>query len=218
MAATSLCYVNAISVTSLANAVFLLYLGPVLAVALAALILKEQFNRFNLVILLLAFLGFMCLLDFKINFATGSSQGYLWGLGAGLCYALSIVFNRMIPKDIPALTRAFYQFLFGTLTLLPFFNKTVLSVSRTDLFWILGIGLFHGFLAFTLAIFALKHLKAVEFGTISYLEPLMASGVGLMLYGERLSGVQIVGCSLVFIAGIMQVVFAHRFAKLTKFD
>ena len=53
------CYINAIYYTSLANAAFLLYLGPLLAVGVAAIVLKEKLTLLNGGLLCLAFVGLL---------------------------------------------------------------------------------------------------------------------------------------------------------------
>jgi drug/metabolite transporter (DMT)-like permease len=60
--------------------------------------------------------------------------------------------------------------------------------------------------ALTLVITALGHLKTIEYGTISYGEPVMAALLGVALYHERISPFQAVGCFLVLAAGIARVV------------
>ncbi|TDJ03845.1 MAG: EamA/RhaT family transporter, partial [Deltaproteobacteria bacterium] len=59
LALTMLFYMKAINNTSLANAVFLLYLGPLIATGLTAIFLKEKFTYLNVGLLCLAFLGFL---------------------------------------------------------------------------------------------------------------------------------------------------------------
>ena len=63
MAMVSLCYINAINSTSLANAAFLLYLAPLIAVGMAAVLLKEKFTLLNGGLLCLAFIGFLFFLE-----------------------------------------------------------------------------------------------------------------------------------------------------------
>ncbi len=207
MSLTILCYINAINSTSLANAVFLLYLGPLIAVGASAVLLKEKFTLLNGGLLCLAFSGFLFLLKFNFSLKIDESKGCLWGIGSAICYALYIVLNRKIPQDIPALTRSFYQFLFGAITMLPFLIDTpLLSISIKDIYWLTAVGFFQGFLALSLVILALKHLKTVEYGTISYIEPLVASFIGFMLYSENLTLLQFIGCVIVFSGGMIQVI------------
>jgi len=77
MAMAILCYTKAINSTSLANAVFLLYLGPLIAVGIAALFLKEKFTFINGCLLGLAFIGFLFLLEFNVSPDINESKGYL---------------------------------------------------------------------------------------------------------------------------------------------
>ncbi len=207
LALTMLFYMKAINNSSLANAVFLLYLGPLIATGLTAIFLKEKFTYLNVGLLCIAFLGFLFLLEFKFTISLYNSQGFLWGAGAAICYALYIVLNRIIPKEINSMTRSFYQFLFGLIIMLPFlFTATNLSISIKDIYWLTGIAFFQGFLAITLIIIAIKNLKAVEYGTISYIEPLVASLIGFILYSEQLTILQLIGCAIVFSGGLIQVV------------
>jgi len=198
---------KAINGTSLANAVFLLYLGPLIATGLTVIFLKEKFTYLNVGLLCLAFLGFLFLLEFKFLSTFSNSQGFIWGIGAAICYALYIVLNRIIPKEINSMTRSFYQFLFGLIIMLPaLFMVPNLSITIRDVYWLTGIAFFQGFLAISLIILAIKNLKAVEYGTISYVEPLVASLIGFMLYNEQLSTLQLIGCAIVFSGGLIQVV------------
>ncbi len=206
MAMVSLCYINSINSTSLANAAFLLYLAPLIAVGIAAIILKENFTLLNGGLLCLAFLGFLFFLEFKFSLNADKSKGFLWGIGSAIFYALYIVFNRKIPGEIPALTRSFYQLLFGAITMLPFLDASIQSVSLKDINWLMAIGLFQGFMAISLFTFAVKHLNTVEYGTISYIEPLVASIIGVVLYSESLSFLQFTGCAIIFSGGMLQVI------------
>ncbi len=206
MAMVSFCYINAINSTSLANAAFLLYLAPLIAVGIAAVLLKEKFAFLNGGLLCLAFLGFLFFMEFKFSLNMDESKGFLWGIGSAITYALYIVFNRKIPLQIPALTRSFYQLLFGTVTMLPFLDASIQSVTLKDINWLMAIGLFQGFLAISLFTFAVKHLKTVEYGTVSYVEPLIASLIGVFLYSECLTLFQFVGCGIIFSGGMIQVI------------
>ncbi len=206
MAMVSLCYINAINSTSLANAAFLLYLAPLIAVGIAAVLLKEKFTLLNGGLLCLAFLGFLFFLEFKFSLNIDESKGFLWGIGSAVSYALYIVFNRKIPEETPALTRSFYQLLFGAITMLPFLDASILSVTLKDINWLVAIGFFQGFLAISLFTFAVKYLKTVEYSTVSYIEPLIASLIGVIIYSESLTLLQFVGCAIVFSGGMLQVI------------
>jgi drug/metabolite transporter (DMT)-like permease len=198
-------YIKAIETSFLANAVFLLYLGPLIATGLAVIWLKEKLTLVKISLLGVAFFGCFLLLEFKLSFSSINSGGAGWGILSGICYSLFIVANQKISPAIPALNRAFYQLLFGTISLIPFVTLANLKIAQTDWYWLIGIGFCQGFLALTLAISALKRLSAQEYGMIAYLEPLMATLIGLLLYSEWLSPGQALGCALIFTAGVAQI-------------
>jgi len=70
--------------------------------------------------------------------------------------------------------------------------------------------LFQGFLATTLLVTAIKYLKTIEYGTISYIEPLVASIIGFMLYSEQLSSLQFIGYAIVLSVGVLQIVSTKK--------
>lgn len=210
-----LCYTNAINNTSLANAAFLLYLAPVIAVALAAVLLKEKFTLRNGLLLGFAFLGFLFIIEFQFLFDLEESKGYLWAMGSALCYALFIVLNRNITATVPALTRSFYQLLFAALVMLPFIDDSILDLTKSDYYWLIAVGFFQGFLATTLLIFAIKCLKTIEYGTISYIEPLVATIIGYLLYSENLTLLQFIGCTIVLASGVILVISSKNNKNLS---
>lgn len=203
-----LCYMNAINDLTLAQAAFLLFLGPLIATGLATITLKERLTVSNFIPLLLAFIGFLSLMKLDFSFGSADSDGYWWGLGAGFCYALYIVFNRQIPNHIGVSTRSFYQFLVGAIVLIPFLDQSVFQIGTVDWGWLLAISFFQGFIALTLIVVAVKNLKVVEYGTISYVEPLIAAMVGFSMYDEVLTPIQFIGCVCILVAGIVQMMFS----------
>ncbi len=202
-------YMKAISTISLANSVFLLYLGPIIAAGISFLVYKERFTYLNLILISTAFIGFMFLLQFSFDIA--DNTGSILGLSAGLCYAFYIVINRRISDAVDSMKRSFYQFFFGFIVLVPFvFTLENVSISLNDIYWLTGISFFQGFLAITFIIIAIKNLKAIEYGTISYVEPLVASLIGYLLYSEQLSMLQIFGCAIILVCGLVQVIMTKN--------
>lgn len=205
-----LCYTNAIKYTSLSIAAFILNMGPVLAACLATVFLKEKFTFKKGVLLFLAFLGFMLVLEFKFSLSDSDRTGNLWAFGAAVCYSLFIVFNRNIPARISTLNRSFYQFLIAVIVMAPFINSSIGSLTMESFYWLIAIGFFQGFLALTLFTFAMKYLQAIEYGTISYMEPLVASLTGFIVYAESVSVIQVFGFIIILVVGLLQIYYSKR--------
>lgn len=196
-------YSKAIRLLSLAQSGFLLYLAPLIVSILGVVILKERFSIFKAGCIFASFIGSLFLLDLNFSFYGGSGLGKLFGIGSALCYALFIILNRMIPKDISGLSRTFYQLLFGSCFLLPFisFGPAHGQPQPKEILFLLGVGFFQGYIALSLVIYSLKLLKGYEYGAVSYLEPVAAALAGYFFYGESLSGLQAAGCVIIILAG-----------------
>ncbi|CAG1021451.1 hypothetical protein DOJK_00996 [Patescibacteria group bacterium] len=198
-------YIASVKATTLANAVFLLYLAPLIVSILGHFYLKEKISALNIALILLAFIGFLCLLEFNFSLAETAMRGQLFGLAAAFSYAFFILANRKIDPVMSGYSRAFYQLLCSSLVLLPFVGKIDLSALYQDAVWLLAIGFFQGFLAISLMTLALRHLQSYEYATVSYLDTIVATIAGYFIYQESLSWLQITGCVLIFAAGIMQI-------------
>ena len=73
-------YIKAIAHTSLANAVFLLYLGPLLAVGFAYFLLREKIALPSILLISLAFVGCLFVVQFDFSFSPSDALGYVYGL------------------------------------------------------------------------------------------------------------------------------------------
>ncbi len=203
-----LCYIKAIKLTTLADAAFLLYLGPLLAVAVAFVLLGERLSAASSLLILVAFLGCVLILGFGAGSNPTAWRGNLFGLGAGLFYALFIVANRMTPREIPPLTRACYQLLCAALVVAPFADFGAARPGYTDLVWALAMGFTQGLLGVGLMIFAIGRLQAYQYGTISYVEPVVAAWTGMALYGETMTLRQALGGLVILGSGIAQALLS----------
>ena len=210
-----LSYIHAIKSTTLANAAFLLYLGPALAVALGRVLLAERVAPINAWLVLLALAGCGLILDGDLRGLGRHFHGNVYAVLAALLYASFIVVNRRIPKAVCATNRAFHELLFATLTV----GAVLLLLDGSpfelweDLGWVLAVGFFQGFLALWLMIFAIEYLETYEYGVVSYLEPVVATFAGIIVYAESVTLYQGVGCAIILASGIAQTLVSLRSAN-----
>jgi len=200
------CYFRAIVSGTLANAAFLLYLGPLIASTLAAIWLGEGFNRASGLLLGCALLGTLFITEFRLPSGSDEIESLVFGFLAGLFYGLFLVLNnKRVQAGGSSQARTSAQFLVASLVMLPVVAVSSVSLEPSDIPWIVAVGVLHGFVALTLVIAALGHLKTVEYGTIAYGEPVAAALIGVFAYHESIAPLQIVGCLLVLGAGIARV-------------
>lgn len=199
-------YFKAVMSGPLANAAFLLYLGPLVASSLAAVVLGEGFNRTSGVLLGVALLGTLFITEFRIPDSTDQVNSLVFGFLSGVFYGLFLLLNnRQFQRTGSSFGRTRVQFLFASLVLIPVVVLDGVSLEWADAPWIVAIGVLHGFVALTLVVAALAYLRTIEYSTISYGEPVMAALLGVVLYDESISLLQVVGCFFVLVAGIARI-------------
>ncbi len=122
-------YVSATLMTTIANAVFLIYTGPLFATILARIFLKERVGLRNGIFFMLVFTGMLLtvglvqlgggsVVSFGLQFGAVEGLprkplGDLFGLGSGVFYGLALFFYRY-RGDVPSEIRGFWNFVFGT--------------------------------------------------------------------------------------------------------
>lgn len=199
-------YVQAMYLTTMANAIMIVYLAPLAASIYAHFFLGEKLNMTSIVLICAALFGFAMMMEFKIDFSSGSN--HTLGLGfAALslcCYAIFILINRTISPAVHVYTRTFYQLLVGALCMIPLFINDFPEITGTAWLWLAGAGFFPGFLGILFAVIALERLPAATFGTLAYFEPICVVVLGWMVFGETLNSLQMTGCLLIIISGVVK--------------
>lgn len=206
----NICYFKAIQMTSLSVAAILLYTAPVMVVVLSCIFLGEKFSIKKAVALVLAFAG--CI------FTTGivgtrpgiSGMGMLIGLGSGLGYALYSIFGAIALKKYNTITITFYTFFMATVGLLPF-SGTVRMIgliqSIPNIIPVtICLAVFSTVLPFLFYTTGLKYMEAGKASIMAFIEPMVASICGVVIFKETLAVSNIIGIVLIFAS----LVVIHR--------
>ncbi len=205
----SLCilfYFMAIQSISIALAAFTLYLGPVFAIIAEAIYSRKIPALREFVIIGLAFSGFVLISSLgSVSFAD-IDRGLIYALLSGVFYGGYIFANRLIGFQIELRERLFWQFLAAIVTIGATCLCTGASFEGVSEGWgyLLIIGVVQGFIVLMLTGYAIKHLSSIEFGSLSYVEPLVALLLGFTLYNENLTLSQLLGIALIISASITQ--------------
>lgn len=197
-------YVQAMHYTTMANAIMIIYFAPLTAAVYAHFFMGERLNLSSLLLIIVAIFGFAMMLEFKLDLQGDRLRAVGLGLAAigMLCYTGFILVNRKIRDHVYAST--FYQLLIGSLVVLPLFLLNLQTFSGEQLLLLTGAGLVPGFLAILFAVIALRQLQAAVFGTLAYFEPLAVVLFGWSIFGEALSPLQLAGCGIILLCGILK--------------
>ncbi|MBT9777358.1 EamA family transporter [Clostridium sp. MCC353] len=186
------CYFRTISLTSLSTAAILLYTAPSIVMVLSAVLFKERFTLKKAAALALTFLGCVLVTGGPGTASGLSAAGILTGLGAGLGYALYSIFGRYaIMKGYSSLTITLWTFGMASVGVLPFVSLPGIGSCFTGGAGAMGTALFWIFVTtvapYILYTAGLSHMETGVASVISSIEPVVATFVGVLLYGERIS-------------------------------
>ncbi|WP_185972509.1 DMT family transporter [Georgenia yuyongxinii] len=216
-------YVMSTQMTTLANAAFLIYTGPIYSTILASIFLKEPFTKATAISLSSVFAGCLLIIGI-INYTAGDGfvvsldldpkyfAGNMVALASGVAYGLFLFVSRY-RSDVESDVRAYSNFLFAVITLGIINVVRVPDLSAmTGRGWIILVvaAFITGAGAFYFLTVASKILLAGELATISYQETIMATVLGVALFSESISVMQMLGGALIIGGGVAQILFSTK--------
>lgn len=134
--------------------------------------------------------------------------GILLAFAAGACWAAYIIFSGRTGAAFPQLEGLALAMLVATIVILPFGLWDVArhgtgAWTSEVLLKGLGIAVLSSVLPYSLELFALRRLAPAVFGILLSLEPAVAALAGLLVLGQRLDPVQLIGMALVVLASAL---------------
>lgn len=200
------CYFTAIHRTSLSVAAILLYTAPAWVMVLSAILFGEKITARKMASLLLTFAGCVLITAFVRDPGREmTAAGVLAGLGAGLGYALYSIFGRYALRKYNSTTITLYTFLFAAIGLIPITDVGEMAAlfSKADAnawYLALTLGLVATALPYLLYTKGLSCLETGRASIVATMEPIVATAIGILLYGEPVTFFKIAGISLVVFA------------------
>ncbi|GAM12571.1 transporter [Mesobacillus selenatarsenatis SF-1] len=197
-------YFTAINLMNIPIAVALLYTSPAFVAILSFFFLKEKINRKKLMAIILTVIG--CTLAAGITGQGGTSFSVislLIGLGAGFGYALYSIFGKVALRSYHPFTVTLYTFIVASGALLPttgIVSKAAVIFTGDIWLYALGLGIFPTVLAYFAYSWGLERTESSTAAVVATLEPVVATILGMMVYGDRLGGMQLLGSALIIIS------------------
>lgn len=196
-----LAYFTSISLNPIGLAAVLLYTAPVFVAVLAIPVLGEVPSRSQAAALLLALTGCFLVVAPGGSPGTGlSAKGILSGLASGLSYAVISLLGKKFVLKVHPWTLTFYSMAFGTLVMLPMvFRRLEYSGKYSPETWAigLGVGVIPTLLSYGLFFGGLRLIGATAASITATVEPVVAYGLGYVLFGEMMTRGQLLGALLV---------------------
>lgn len=203
-AARLLLFIASYSYTSIVNAIVIFYTWPVFTVLYSRIWLKEPIPRRNQFLLFLPLVGIIIIFsDQQITTSERDLIGMSAMLLSSVLYAFTVLIFKRTSQEYTGFETVFFQNLVGGFIFLPFalpyFNE--IDLPTYGLISIFSVSI--GVLAFGMFFQALRKMRASTLSYLAYLEVVIASLYGLLLFDETVTVQFIIGAALIIVATLL---------------
>lgn len=188
--------------TSVANATFIVNLGNAAVGLVAWVVLKERPTKIWLVALAVALLGAFMLSRGAADTGTGALTGDLLALLAAVMVGLYLFFAKLARREMDALPVLFWSTA-ATLVVSAIAcgvrGEAVIPPDPGWFIWPLALAVVAHVIGQGLIIAGVGATPAALAGLLILIQPVTSAFVAWPLFGEALTGIQLVGCTLVLV-------------------
>ena len=187
--------------TTVSVATLSYYFAPVIVTIACPVLFREKMTAKQWICFFMSTLGIVLITGLG-DLSAGSNHiiGILFGLGAACLYATVVLLNKFIRK-VEGIHRTFLQFLAAILVLIPYVGftsgVTLSGLNRTGWVCLLIVGFVHTGVTYCLYFSSLKELPGQKAAILSYIDPLVAVLVSVLILGEGMTVMQMIGGILI---------------------
>jgi len=186
--------------TTVSIATLSYYFAPVIVTIACPFIFKEKLTVKQIICFVMSTLGLVLITGVGDSGGGKNLTGILLGLGAAVLYATVILLNKFI-KDVEGIHRTFLQFLSAIVVLVPYVAMTsgVTLQGLNGFGWVnlLIVGFVHTGLTYCMYFSSVKELTGQKVSVLSYIDPLVAVLISVIVLGEAMTLWQIMGGALI---------------------
>lgn len=186
--------------TTIATATIVYHIQPFFVVLIGIVFLKENVRLYELLWMAIAFIGMI--LATGLVGGTGETNassmiGIALALLAALLYAVGTILGKELGDQRPEVT-TLIQVIAGAAMLAPFANIEQ-SVPIPSWKWLIGLGVLHTGIAYTLMYSAYPRLTTPVIGVLAFVFPLVSILVDWIAYSNPIEPIQAAGMSLIML-------------------
>lgn len=193
--------------TSVAVATLCYYMAPVFVILASPLLFRENISVKKLCCVAAALAGMVLVSGvYGADFGgIGELKGVLCGLGAAVFYACVVILNKFI-KNISPYEKTAVQLGSAGLVVVPYVlyaeSMADITVSAFIICMVLIVGIFHTGFAYVLFFGSMAKLKAQTIALFSYIDPVVAIILSVMILHEGMSVAEAAGAVLILCAAV----------------
>ncbi|MGJ9458597.1 DMT family transporter [Oceanobacillus sp. CF4.6] len=208
------CLFTAIELSTIPVATALLYTAPAFVTVISFFLFKEPLTRLKMIALILTIMGTCLVVGITPNSIHNLEfASIILGLGSGLGYALYSIISKFALKKYSSLSVTTFTFIVAAVALVPFFpysEKFLLLFNPTVLFYALGLGFLPTAVAYIVYTYGLMYTEASKASILSTIEPVVATLIGIFVFTEPFTVVQMLGMGCIIGAVLLIQLFGSR--------
>ena len=193
---------EAYNYTSVATATLCYYLAPIIVILAAPLVCKEKLTPKKGICTLVARVGMVLVSGILESGFGGIAElkGVFFGLAAAVLYASVILMNKKM-KPISAYDKTILQLVLASVSLVPYVllteNWAAVELTGLSVVLLLVAGVLHTGLTYWMYFGSIAKLKAHTVALLSYIDPILAIVLSMVLLREPMTVLSAIGAVLV---------------------
>lgn len=194
-----------INYTTVSHSALIISLTPIFVLVLATRMKLEPLTAPKVAGMAISFLGVAILtLEHGAGANSPTFTGDLITLGGALAFALYTVYGKQVSDRYDTLSLTTFIYLAGFLVVLPLAGWQLFRVEWAQVSWRGWLGVFYmaaaaSVLAYMIFYYALTKIEASRVIAFSYLQPVLATLLGILILSERVTPYLLTGGPLVLI-------------------
>ena len=191
--------------TTVSVATLSYYFAPVIVTVVSPVLFRERLTGKQLLCFVMSTLGLVMITGIGDLSGNGHLIGILFGLGAAVLYATVVLLNKFI-RNVAGIHRTSLQFLAAILVLIPYValsgGVTLGTLPASGWVNLLIVGLVHTGITYCMYFSSLQELPGQKAAILSYIDPLVAVVISVLVLEESMTlwqaagGVLILGFTL----------------------
>lgn len=186
--------------TTISVATLSYYFAPVLVTIACPILFRERITLKQIFCFVMSTVGLVLIIGFEGGSGDSHLIGILFGLGAAGFYATVVLLNKCI-KNVEGIQRTFLQFLSAVIILIPYVALSggmhLEGLDTKGWICLVVVGVIHTGITYCMYFSSIKELKGQEVSILSYLDPLVAVLASVLIVGEKLGLMQLLGGVLI---------------------
>ena len=193
---------EAYNYTTVAAATLCYYMEPTIVILLSPLVMHEPLSVKKAFCAVVSIIGmvFVSGIPDSQSLTAHSLKGIFFGLSAAVCYSIVVIMNKKIQVD-GIYEKTILQLFFAAAAIIPYLFLTekpwTFSLDTHSAAMLLILGIIHTGFAYALYFGSIPRLKAQSVAVLSYIDPVSALFLSVLLLGERLTPYGMIGAVLI---------------------